>query len=186
MNTRFDRDKSSTPRGISNEEFSAVFSDWWGNVFATIYSRTGNRELAQDLASVTFLNAFKGRHTFYGELNDDTTGSWLHGILRHTMASHFRSLRQRHESTLVDSLEACPDIADPEDHLNRVELRQATVDLLLQVKSSDRAAIFLRYFEGKTPDDTAKMLGVPSGTGRSRVSRALTNLRVTNDDPRQD
>jgi RNA polymerase sigma factor (sigma-70 family) len=55
-----------------------------------------------------------------------------------------------------------------------LDLRQAVTRLSRQ----DRALLVLHYWQGLTIDECAGELGVPSGTAKSRLNRALTRLRA--------
>lgn len=50
-------------------------------------------------------------------------------------------------------------------------------DALSHLTSRERAAIVLRFYEDLSEADTAEALGIPLGTVKSTVSRALERLR---------
>lgn len=51
------------------------------------------------------------------------------------------------------------------------------LDVLDALPFKQRAAVVLRFYEGMTEEATAATLGIPVGTVKSSVSRALTQLR---------
>jgi RNA polymerase sigma factor (sigma-70 family) len=50
-----------------------------------------------------------------------------------------------------------------------------------ELPEDQRTVIALRYFAGLSEQEIAETLGVPSGTVKSRTSRALERLRETYD-----
>ena len=61
-----------------------------------------------------------------------------------------------------------------EDRVVDVDLEAGLASLRLE----DRRLIVLRYYLEFTPTEIAETLGVPAGTVRSRLSRAMSALRV--------
>ena len=47
------------------------------------------------------------------------------------------------------------------------------------LRSEERDVVVCRWFLGLSEDETAKALGIPRGTAKSRASRALGRLRTT-------
>jgi RNA polymerase sigma factor (sigma-70 family) len=77
--------------------------------------------------------------------------------------SRRRRIERRHRLAPVDA-----------DELGAREL----LDALRRLPIKRRAAVVLRYYEGLTEHETAAVLGVPVGTVKSMVSRALDQLRT--------
>jgi DNA-directed RNA polymerase specialized sigma24 family protein len=50
---------------------------------------------------------------------------------------------------------------------------------LRQLPSGQRAVVVLRYFEDRTDDQIAEILGISAGTVRSQHHKALKALRVS-------
>jgi len=68
-----------------------------------------------------------------------------------------------------------PELAEP-DRTADVELVDAVDRALAQLGDDARAAIVLRYYAHLTDEQTAEALGVPLGTVKSRIARALDRL----------
>jgi RNA polymerase sigma factor (sigma-70 family) len=56
-------------------------------------------------------------------------------------------------------------------------LRLALFEALSKLSPRDRAIVVLRYWEDRSVEETANVLGVRSGAVRTRSSRALQRLR---------
>ena len=86
------------------EAFGLIYDRYVDTVFRFIYFRVGNRPLAEDLTSDTFLRALKRIGSFTWQGRD--LGAWLVTIARNLVADHFKSGRYRLEVTTGDVLDA--------------------------------------------------------------------------------
>jgi len=131
------------------------------------YLLTGDRTLAEDLVQDAFVRVL-GR--FHDLRNRDAFWWYLRRTIVNLSTSYFRRrgverawlARQRPE-----------DATSPHDLGERDRLRQA----LMTLRPEQRAAIVLRFYEDLSEADTAEALGIPLGTVKSTVSRALERLR---------
>jgi RNA polymerase sigma-70 factor (ECF subfamily) len=78
-------------------------------------------------------------------------------------------------SALADRLAASD--TSPSGHVARKELRRRIEDALLQVDEHDREVLVLRYLEQLSTEETAAVLGITASGVRSRLMRALVQLR---------
>ena len=95
---------------------------------------------------------------------------WFLGIV----ANQCRSARRGRWWSVVKLAAPWQTVASPEDQIVRgADLRRA-----LRRLSSDRLeALVLHYYVGLTLDEVAAVAGVPTGTVKSRIYRALEQLR---------
>jgi RNA polymerase sigma factor (sigma-70 family) len=57
--------------------------------------------------------------------------------------------------------------------------RQLLDDAMRHLSAEGRAIVVLHYYLGMPISDVAVALGIPSGTAKSRLSRALERMRLT-------
>ena len=137
-------------------------------VFAFLVRRTGDRELAEDLTSLVFLEAWRKRGDV--RLSGDSALPWLYGIALNCARNARRSLR-RHRAALARlALERPVSAQVPERELNDV------LALLRRLPAGQRDVILACVWTGLSYDDAAVTLGIPVGTVRSRLSRARARL----------
>lgn len=70
----------------------------------------------------------------------------------------------------------------PEQAVNdddQVATRAGLIDALAQLPRQQRAVVVLRYFHDYTEEQTARTLGISTGTVKSHTSRALSALRIS-------
>jgi RNA polymerase sigma-70 factor (ECF subfamily) len=157
--------------------FGQLFSDHAQAVYRHVVRSTGNWSAAEDIVSLTFLEAWRLR----GKLrpDGDSVLPWLLGIAVNVLRNHRRAAR-RHAAALVrlPPAEAMPDFAD--ELVNRMrdsEQLAAATAALARLRPAEREVFTLIVWSGLDYAQTAEALGVPVGTVRSRLSRARTRLR---------
>ncbi|HET7735059.1 MAG TPA: SigE family RNA polymerase sigma factor [Nocardioidaceae bacterium] len=96
--------------------------------------------------------------------------AYVHRILINSFTSSRRRLWVREQPTT--DLEA----PASEDMTERVERSDALLRSLRKLGSDQRAVVVLRYYVQLNEQQTAAVLGVPVGTVKSRLSRALSAL----------
>lgn len=163
------------------EAFGLIYDRYVGTVFRFIYFRVGNRQLAEDLTSDTFLRALKriGSVTWQGR----DLGAWLVTIARNLVADHFKSGRYRLEVTTGDVLDADREDRGPEgspesvvvDHITNVTLLTA----VKQLNPEQQECIVLRFLQGFSVAETAHAMNKNEGAIKAlqyRAVRALNRL----------
>jgi RNA polymerase sigma-70 factor (ECF subfamily) len=163
------------------EAFGLIYDRYVDTVFRFIYFRVGNRQLAEDLTSDTFLRALKRIGSFTWQGRD--LGAWLVTIARNLVADHFKSSRYRLEVTTGDVLDADREDQGPEgspeaaivDHITNVALLGA----VKQLNPEQQECIVLRFLQGFSVAETAQAMGKNEGAIKAlqyRAVRALARL----------
>lgn len=159
------------------EAFREIFNDHAQLVYRHAVRVTGDWSLAQDVVSLTFLEAWRLRDKLRDE--HETPRPWLMGIATNVLRNTTRAAR-RHDRVLarLPVRDAVPDFAD--ELVGRIadaEQLAAAQAGLAQLRRSEREVFTLCVWSGLGYAEAAAALGVPVGTVRSRLSRARTRLR---------
>ena len=72
-----------------------------------------------------------------------------------------------------------PDVPDRYDAVQSSDNRAVVMAALRELPARARACVVLRYFDDLPVDETARILGISSGTVKSQTSRGLGLLRAT-------
>ncbi len=144
-----------------------VFDRALPQVYGYLMSRCGNRAVAEDLSSETFLAA--ARQSPDGPVSI----GWLIGVARHKLVDHWR--RQAREERLLRAVGAMDqDREDPwEAHLDVLRARQVLGELAPQ----HRAVLTLRYLDGLSVPEAASVLGRTTDATEALLVRARRELR---------
>ena len=133
----------------------------------TAYLLTGNWASAEDLLQTALAKCWRR----WGRLADNPE-PYVHATLVNTFLS-WRGRKWNDEvptGELPERLDADPTAA--------VDEREAVWQALSRLPRRQRAVVVLRYFEDLSEAETARLLGISTGTVKSQASKALATLRV--------
>lgn len=100
----------------------------------------------------------------------DNPAAYAQTVLTRTFLAH-----QRRRSSGERATDVFPDLPGAGD--GAASLRVTLLDALARLPAKDRAVVVLRYWEDRSVEQTADVLGVSSAAVRTRCSRALARLR---------
>ncbi len=154
------------------EAFGELFKRHSRAVYAYCARRTGNLQLAEDLTSVVFLEAFRRRRKL--QLSSTSALPWLLGVANNVTRNADRSLRRYR--TALDRVPALPDGASSEDaaieHIAAQEALARALEALRPLTQAERDVVLLVLWSELSYADAAASLGIPIGTVRSRMASA--------------
>jgi len=138
---------------------------------------------AEDAAQEALLRAWRAWPTLR---EADSTRAWLLQITVNACRTwRARSLGLRQGAGDLHSAVALEDVASAKlganEHLNAIDLRQA----LLTLSADLRQVIALRFYIGMDSTENGELLSESPATVRSRLRRAVIQLRRALDDRRQ-
>ena len=159
------------------EAFGQLYDRYVDTVFRFIDFRVGNRQLAEDLTSDTFLRALKRISSFTWQGRD--LGAWLVTIARNLVADHYKSGRYRLEIT-TDVVDADKEDRAPEGTPESAVVNHITnVTLLTAVRKlnpEQQECIVLRFLQGFSVAETARAMGKTEGAIKALQYRAVRSL----------
>lgn len=156
------------------EAFGQLYDHHVTNIYRFTYARTGSQHLAEDFTSETFTRALRSIKNFKWQGNE--FGAWLTAIARNLMADHFKSRRHRSE-VVTQTLPDPPDVS--QEPLQQAVLSQRREILMCAVNSlpaKQRDCILMRFVQGMSVTETAKVLGRSHGAVRQLQFRAIRAL----------
>jgi RNA polymerase sigma-70 factor (sigma-E family) len=106
----------------------------------------------------------------------DSPAAFCRRVMHNLVIDQARAQRRRLPEA---RLFATHDSSDPRsaDATTAVELRPALLAALATLTAQQRAIVVLRYFDDRSEDDVARLLGITTGTVKSTASRAIAHLR---------
>lgn len=140
-------------------------------VFGICLRMLRDREAALDVTQETFLTVFRKADRYKAQAAFST---WLYRVTMNACYDYLRRTKRRQADALPEGL----DPADPRsgDELESVEVRPDIEAALQKIPEEFRSAVVLVDLQGLAIDQTAEILGVPSGTVKSRVYRGRRHL----------
>jgi RNA polymerase sigma-70 factor (ECF subfamily) len=140
-------------RDGSIEAFEELIASFEGRIYGFLYRQLGNAHDAQDLTQETFVRAWKAIARFDPEREFAT---WIFVIARRAAANHFRARRPHDELSedLPSGGVAPGESAEADDEA------AALWNAARQLKPSYYEALWLRYAEGFSVAETARVMGL--------------------------
>lgn len=148
------------------ESFELLVERHEQRIFNFLRQMTRNRHDAEDLTQETFLKAFRTIRRYNPECS---FASWLFVIAKRTGLSHFRSSRPT--EPLPEDSEA--DNLDPLTVLQEKEEKNSLWRLARRLKPNQHEVLWLRYGEGFSIAETARIMN----TNQIRVKVLLHRAR---------
>jgi RNA polymerase sigma-70 factor (ECF subfamily) len=143
------------------------------SVYRYIAYRTQRQEVAEDLTSEVFLNAWKAIRRY--QERGVSFRSWLLRLAHNEVVDFYRT--RRSETTLPEDGPLMPALDGPEGGLV-LQLDQATLlRAVRRLNEEWQQLILLRFVEGLSFDEIGVVLGKQSNACRQMQHRALARLR---------
>jgi RNA polymerase sigma-70 factor (ECF subfamily) len=140
---------------------------------------SGNEHDAQDLVQVTYLKAVERFGTYQAGTN---CKAWMMTIMRNTWIDQLRHRKVvgttvSLEEDLLPAQEQPSDVGGGLEGILERFSDQQVINVLMELPDQQRLALFLSDVESMDQNAVAKVLDIPVGTVKSRVSRARAVLR---------
>lgn len=158
----------------SPEHFAVVFDRHYHRIYAYAARRLG-RDLAEDVASETFLVAFS-RLAGYDPARADAA-PWLYGIASNLIARHGRAESRRYRALARAPRDVAEAEIDVAGRLDAATARGPLAAALARLSGPERDVLLLVAWAGLSQPEVAAALDVPAGTVRSRLHRARQEMR---------
>lgn len=155
--------------------FAVFYRRHEGSVLGFFMRRTGNGELAADLAAETFAAALLGARRFHADRGDAV--AWLYGIARHRLMRSFErgQVEDRARRKLgLPRLEVDDGLVD---RIERLAGEERAFELLDQLPATQAEAVRAHILDERSYKEIAASVQVSEAVVRKRVSRGLATLR---------
>jgi RNA polymerase sigma factor (sigma-70 family) len=158
------------------DAFGELFDSCAAHVYNHAFRLTADWATAEDVMSLTFLEAWRTRERISPE--GGSLRPWLLGVATNVVRGHHRARRRHRES--VARLGPAPDLPDfAEDVSGRIDDAariEALHRSLARLRAPEREVLALCVWSGLSYAEAAEALGIPVGTVRSRLARARNKL----------
>lgn len=141
-------------------------------LFAYLYRLMGNRSAAEDLTQEAFVRMMTriGTYRF-----PEPFRPWLYTIAHNLFKDHCKAA---YNQTTIPTADPVPDaFPEPIDLVGRMTERAEVMSAIRALEPAQREVLLLRYYQDLKVEEIARVLGIPSGTVKSRLFGAMRKLR---------
>jgi len=173
---------SNETRATPLDDLETIVALYQPRVFRFLLAQLRDRDVAETLTQETFLRAWNARDSFR---EDCSISTWLIRIALnlardHTRTGRFRFWRQV-SNTAVDVTDVASSLPSREGSAESQLIAQQQVTLIwetvAQLSPRQRTVFLLRFLEEMEIPEIATVTGLPLGTVKSHLYRALNVVR---------
>jgi RNA polymerase sigma-70 factor (ECF subfamily) len=161
-------------RNGDSEAFGMLYDHYNTSVYRFVYYRVGSVALAEDLTSETFFRALRSMGSFKWQGKD--FGAWLMTIARNLTADHYKAGRTRLEFATEDMGAHDSATDGPENAVLASLTNEALLEALGQLPNEQQECLVMRFLQGLSIAETAKVLGRSDGAVKQLQLRGVRNL----------
>lgn len=162
-------------RQADPEALAELYDQYVDRIYAYVYHRVGQAELAEDLTAQVFmrmLEAIGAGHPWRTSFS-----GWLYRIAHNLIVDYYR---RRQHATFVELDDVAPIQAADGDPLRAAELRSESQRLrhALRVLTEEQSQVItLRFLEEFSIAEVAEMMGKTEGAIKALQYRAISTLK---------
>ncbi|SDY28458.1 RNA polymerase sigma-70 factor, ECF subfamily [Modestobacter sp. DSM 44400] len=159
--------------GADEDLIRCLYAEHGGALFAFCVRFTGDAQQAEDAVQEVLLRAWRSAGTV--DLTGRPARPWLFAVARNVLTDVHRAARSRPEVVTDDS--SLGTLPAP-DEVDRAVESWTMAEALRSLSAEHRAVLVQSYWLGRSVAETARHLGIPPGTVKSRTYYALRGLRL--------
>ena len=158
------------------EAFDALYKLYLTPVYRYIYLRVHSKQLAEDITQTVFIKVYESLPSF--KLSAHSPLAYCFTVARNTVIDHFRKkqlvLQEGNEEILIN----LPDErSSPQREMHKLEAASEIESMMAALTSDQREVIILKYINGLSNHEIAKLTGKTEEAIRQLQSRGLKNLQ---------
>ncbi len=163
--------------------FTCLVKAYQDKVYSMAFYMTKNRQDAEDVTQEVFLKVWRSLDTYREEASP---GVWIMQIAKNACFDYLRGRKRAETEPLYevyDGEQVERPLADEDVQSNPAaaavqdERRQAVARAIMQLPPEHREVLVLRYIDGLSYEQMAKVLKERQGTVKSRLWRAKKSLK---------
>jgi len=156
---------------LKKEEFKSLFDTYFEDVRRYVLYRSGNDEIATDIAQDTFMRIWEKQMV----IEPKTVKGLLFKIANDLYISHYR--KEKVAFNFFDTFEPNDKSRTPEDELNFQELKNAYDAALKSMPEKQRTVFLMNRIDELKYKEIADQLGLSVKAIEKRMSQALEHLK---------
>ena len=165
--------KTNLKHGLSKTDFIDLFNQLYSPIKNFIYYKTGDIELADDIAQDTFIKIWEKRN----EIRNETVKSLLYTIAGNLCKNRFE--HQQVVFEFANNFRQNGHSVSPEFELELKEFNNKLQNAIGELKEKNRVVFLMNRIDGLTYKQIANNLGLSQKAIEKRMKNALDELKKT-------
>ena len=153
------------------EAFGELYSIYLAPIYRYVFYQVRDQMMAEDITEEVFIKAWKAIASCKGK--EKTFSSWLYRIAHNHIIDNIRRRKKR----MSVEMETVVEVADTKFEVEREVEQQELLAMVADLPERQRQVIILKFFEGLSNDEIAKIMNKSQGAVRVMQMRALAKLR---------
>ena len=158
---------------MTKEDFKKLFDEHFEQVRSYMFYRSGDTELATDIAQETFLKIWEKQN----KIDDDRVKGLLFKIANNLFVSYYRKEKRSFE--FFKHYELDDKSRTPEEELVFSQLKENYSQALEKMPEKQRTVFLMSRVDQLTYNEIAKMVGVSVKAVEKRMRLAISFLRTS-------
>lgn len=156
------------------EAFGNLYEGYVDSIFAFVFRKTGERELAEDLCSQIWMKAMKALERFETQ-EGASFKSWIYRIAQNTIIDYYRAKKQDIDIDEIAEIGFHHNMADYIDNKQRLENVEAFLETL---KPLEREIVILRVWDDLSYKEIAEITGKTQDNCKQIYKRSLEKIQA--------
>ena len=153
------------------DAFSTLIQRYSDPLYRHALGMTGSPDVAEDILQMSFIKAYHHLSEVRGRFD-----AWVFRIVANGCKDWLKNIRRTHLS--YDEDDQPTGYANPDEELDRTELRDDLDTALEKLPPSLREAFVMKHVEGRSYEEMADLLTTTVGALKMRVHRAREALQA--------
>ena len=161
-------------KGESGYSIENLMREYGNEVLRTAYMYVKDHAAAEDCFQEAFIKAYKNLDNFRGESSIKT---WLIRITVNVCKDYLKSAYQRHMVPMMDFEEDAIVSEDDYEEVENADRNRQILEAVESLPDNYREVVMCVFYNEMSIEETARAVGVPEGTVKSRLHRAKEQLK---------
>lgn len=151
--------------------FEQIYNQTVDDIFSYVRGQCRNETVAEDLVANAYLKAWRSARLY--RRGSNSYRRWVFAIARNELRDYWRS----NQPTVAFLDLDVPDDTHTEQGADPADARREVARVLAMLTEEQRQVVVLRFFNNKSHQEIAKIMGKREGAVRALLLRALRHMR---------
>jgi len=155
------------------KDFEPLYNQYFEKIFRFVYQRMENKEEASDITSQVFIKALVNINNF--RYRTVPFSAWLYRIAINEVSS-FYSNSKKNRQVNIETVQLNNFFEEPNPDLMEERI-ETIIEVLKQISDNDLILIEMRFFENRSFNEIAGIIGITENNAKVKVYRVIDKMK---------